>query len=107
MPRNSKDNSLKRYKLMLSICEKYSLYTSYPKARIIMDREKKEKLKYALHYVKLFKETLSHQESLDKEMINNEFILKNDGWWITKYSRATYYRYRNKAILNFLTEFPL
>lgn len=108
MPRNSKDNSLERFKLMNNVCEKYSFYCSYPKIRLFACNETKNKIKYASHFVKTFRQTLSHLDPKYIEIIRNEFLdSKGMAWWENKYSRATFYRTRDKAVSSFLLEFPL
>jgi len=108
MPRNSKDNSLERYNTMMSLCEKYHIYLSYPHARLTMRSETKARVKSAIHFVKVFKCTLAKLEPKYIEIIKNEFLSDDKNyWWKLKYSRATFYRYRDKAVTNFLAEFSL
>lgn len=108
MPRNSKDNSLYRYKAMVKICEKYQMYLAYPRARIVMRSETKAKVRSAVHYVRAFKDALSRLEPKYIELIKYEFL--NDHktyWWKLKYSQATFYRLRDKSIKSFIEEFSL
>lgn len=108
MPRNSKDNSLNRYTTMVNLCERYRIYLSYPRARLTMRSETKAKVKSAAHFIKTFKTALANIESKYVEIINNEFLSdEKTYWWRIKYSQATFYRNRNKAISCFLDEFYL
>lgn len=108
MPRNSKDNSLQRLKRMVDISEKYHVYLTYPKVRLVMRSETKAKIKSAIHFVRKYKETLSKLEPKYSELIKKEFLSDDKNyWWKLKYSQATFYRLRDRAISQFLLEFDL
>ncbi|MCQ2815300.1 MAG: hypothetical protein MJ227_03320 [Bacilli bacterium] len=57
---------------------------------------------YIEHVLKAFR-SLS---PLHQHIINNEFFLENyPKWWESLYSRASFYRYKNEAMKNFLEAF--
>ena len=42
----------------------------------------------------------------ERNLINNEFFFQSyHNWWESIYSKATFYRYKKKAMMNFLEAF--
>lgn len=73
---------------------------------VCQKNEQKEKL---LDYEKIINKVNSSYDklnNLDKMFINNDFFLqKYPYWWENQFSRATYYRLKRKAMINFLGEY--
>lgn len=48
----------------------------------------------------------SSLDSIDKELINNDFFYQAyEDWWIKKYSRSTYYRLKARSMFRFKEAF--
>lgn len=53
-------------------------------------------------FIKYIKTIIDQLRSEEKEIIINEFISPKENWWIRKYRRSTFFRYRLEAVNNFL-----
>lgn len=108
MPRNSKDNSLARYREMEDITRQYFAALKVQKPLITTSSKKKLIYKESTKYVKKFKKTFSLLDKELQEFINYSFIEKESiNWLKAQYSNATFYRKRDKAITTFVNEFKL
>lgn len=72
-------------------------------------RLKNEQVKVlsALEYKTAIEHILSLLDEEERYIIDNVFITKNDNplWYLEHLSRSTYYRYKRKALSNFLLYF--
>lgn len=54
-------------------------------------------------YISSFERAFNSLDDLEKTFIENNFFFQEDKrWWISIYSRSTYYRYKNLAVKHFL-----
>ena len=84
------------------IVKKYKLYT----LRLLRhyDFSEDEIRKYR-EYKNRFERCLAELEDFQAKCIMNTFVNKKFYWWENYYSDAQYYRYRSKAVSNFVTRF--
>ena len=60
---------------------------------------------YSQYLEKVYKAFTSLSEA-EKNLINNEFFFQSyHNWWESIYSKATFYRYKKKAMMKFLGAF--
>lgn len=114
MGRNSKDNSLKKRRIVESIAKEYfiCLHKQNLKTLFFTLSEGKstygKTLKEICDYISKVEFTFSQLDALDKTFINNEFFYTEDSnWWIDIYPQSTFYRLRAKAVNCFLTMWNL
>ena len=58
------------------------------------------------HYMNKVWEAFNSLNETERNLINNEFFFQSyHRWWESIYSKATFYRYKKKAMLKFLGAF--
>ena len=73
--------------------------------RLFDSNDKHEKNKYDT-YTERVENAYKKLDSLERLFINNEFFYQEYAfWWIERFSKNTYYRYKKKAIIHFLVLF--
>ena len=106
MPRNSKDNSLGRYRQMEEMSKRYLDSLSAPRLRITMNPLVKHKVKEANQYVKSFRKVLKSLDEEHRNIISSTFLEPNRLDEVKeKYAIATFYRIREKSIRTFIERF--
>lgn len=106
MPRNSKDNSLERFRKMEDIVSRYISAINVEKPFITSSLEIKNKYKESKKYLKNFRDVFFSLSSDDQQILNYCFIEKSSNeTFKSQFSNATYYRKRDKAIRAFIEGF--
>ena len=59
-----------------------------------------------LLYIRKVEEAYQSLNEREKNLINNEFFFQNyHDWWLTLYSKTSFYRFKRSAMLKFLEAF--
>lgn len=110
MGKNSKDNSLGRYNKLVSIRDNY--FYCYHRLRGLsnnnynLSEDKEGSISQYRSYIKRVENVFDKLDHVSKMIINKEFFYNDYRmWWVSVYSRSTFYRLRNRAILLFLEAF--
>ena len=57
-------------------------------------------------YIDKVNSAFSRLDARERNLINNEFFFQSyNNWWESIYSKATFYRYKKKAMMKFLEAF--
>ena len=68
-----------------------------------MIMEKDEDYSPYITYLKKIEQAYQSLSERERNLINNEFFFQNYRyWWVGFYSKATFYRFKKQAMLNFL-----
>ena len=95
----TKKNKIERLEIII---RRYKLYC----LRLIKRRElTEEQIKAYEAYKDKFETCLACLEDFEAKCIVNTFMHKKFYWWENYYSDAQYYRYRTKAVFNFVDRF--
>lgn len=105
MARNSKDDSLSRKRKVEALRDRY-----FQDARSMRALENGKppipnSRPYArcLTFTMLIETAYGKLDPVSQLIINKDFFYNGyPGWWVTTYSKSTYYRLRDKAIRDFL-----
>lgn len=59
-----------------------------------------------IQYMEKVSEAFTKLNESERNLINNEFFFQSyNNWWESIYSKATFYRYKKKAMMKFLEAF--
>lgn len=100
MPRNSRDNSLKRIEYVRQIIKPYSLKDKY---RFLNSDKQSFHIKTNLKKIWKIERSFNELAEPYKTIFKKTFFETNTlYWWDSFYSKTTFYRLRNKAIKAFI-----
>lgn len=106
MPRNSRDGSYGRYNSVRKILKKY-LFNAHEESYLRLCSGNKERDAERREFIKIVDQTLESMDYFNRDFIQKEFIKSDDSkfWWVSIYSRSSYYRFRDTAVKAFLEKF--
>lgn len=106
MGRNSKDNSLGRVRKVLLIRDNYFYCLRNIKTHKLIKLSSKDTSDDFKKYVDKVERVFNRLDPIYKMIINKEFFYNDyKMWWVSLYTRSTFYRIRAQAVISFLEEF--
>lgn len=103
--RNSIKEDANRLEEFVRKYRKACLYAEFyeKKILIINDKSDEEKLQKHLKYKEMFESFYDTLKEDEKLIIRFDFYDQvSENWWVSYYSRSTYYRIKNRAITKML-----